>query len=167
MKSTCDTVVERVALGEALGELAEHAASCERCRRLVALPVELGAVHRELDPGLGFTARMTAGAQHRIAVRRRRRITGALAVAVAASVVGVLVMTREQPAAEVSTRPTPAAERPKPAQDAPASEASDDEMQELVKFANVDRALHQRADWKSIEEPLAPYRELLEGKIEP
>ena len=65
MSSTCDRVAERIALGEPLDDVSEHAATCERCRRLVALPVELGATHREADPGLGFSARMTAGAQHR------------------------------------------------------------------------------------------------------
>ena len=74
MSSTCDIVAERVALGEPLGDAADHAASCERCKRLVALPVELGAMHREAEPGMGFSARMTAGAQHRIVVRRRRRL---------------------------------------------------------------------------------------------
>src|SRR5205823_3266558 len=57
--TTCDVVAERVALGEPLGDAAEHAERCPKCRRLVALPAELGATHRELDPGLGFSARMT------------------------------------------------------------------------------------------------------------
>src|SRR5690606_16773083 len=105
MSSTCDQVAERVALGEPLGEVGEHAATCERCKRLVALPVELGAVHRDVDPGLGFSARMTAGAQHRILVRRRRRIAAMSAAAVAATALGVFVMMREPDRASVATNP--------------------------------------------------------------
>ena len=43
MNATCDAVAERVALGEPLGELREHVATCARCQRLVALPGQLGA----------------------------------------------------------------------------------------------------------------------------
>ena len=73
MKSPCDIVAERIALGEPLGDQAEHAAACASCRTLAALPTEIGAMRTEADPGLGFSARMTAGAQHRITIRRRRR----------------------------------------------------------------------------------------------
>src|SRR5690349_298870 len=100
MSSTCDQVAERIALGEPLGDVGEHATTCERCKRLVALPVELGATHREADPGLGFSARMTAGAQHRIVVRRKRRVAAGLAVAVAATTLGVFVVTRQPPPLE-------------------------------------------------------------------
>src|SRR2546423_15622782 len=93
MTSHRDTVVTASAVGEQLAELAEHAASCDRCKRAVALPVEIGAVHREADPGLGFTARMTAGTQQRVASRKRRRIATGMAFAVAASTAGVFVMT--------------------------------------------------------------------------
>lgn len=172
MKSTCDTVAERIALGESLGDVAEHAATCERCRRLVALPVELGVVHSEVDPGLGFTARMTAGAQHRIAVRKRRRIATGIAGAMVASAVAVVVMTH-QPESDL---PTTSVQRPNPATDTnnqkidtkdDTGEPDPDELQ-LVQFAtNYDVAIHPHADWKSIEKPLAPYGELLEGKFEP
>ncbi len=167
MKTTCDIVAERIALGEALGEHAEHAETCEQCKRLVALPVELGVVHSEVDPGLGFTARMTAGAQHRIAVRRRRRITGSIALALVASIGGVFVMTREHPPVEVA-RPTPMMQDQKPTPTPTGDdEENDADVQTLVQFSDVERANHISANWKAIEKPLAPYRELLEGKIEP
>ena len=38
MMTTCDSVAERIALGETLGELTEHAASCERCQGMIDLP---------------------------------------------------------------------------------------------------------------------------------
>ena len=84
MSSPCDVVAERVALGEPLGDVADHATSCAKCRRLAALPTELGVVSSEADPGLGFTARMTSGAQHLLVVRQRRRIVAAAVSAAAA-----------------------------------------------------------------------------------
>jgi len=73
---TCDQVAERVALGESLGDLADHAAECPHCKRLIALPVELSMMKRDADPGMGFASRMTAGAQHRITARRHQRLRG-------------------------------------------------------------------------------------------
>ena len=35
--SLCDQVAERVALGESLGALSEHAAACASCQRLIAM----------------------------------------------------------------------------------------------------------------------------------
>ena len=92
--SECDVVVERTALGEPLGDLAEHAATCERCQRLATLPGELAAVPREVDPGVGFTARMTVGAQHVLAARRRRRVVAGIAAATAVAAGAVFVVTR-------------------------------------------------------------------------
>ena len=68
MMSPCDLVSERIALGEPLAELDEHVSSCTRCQRLVAMPAQLGATRHSVDPGLGFSARMTVGAQHRLVV---------------------------------------------------------------------------------------------------
>jgi hypothetical protein len=172
MSSTsCDQVAERVALGEPLGEMGEHAATCERCKRLVALPVELGATRREADPGLGFSARMTAGAQHRIGVRRRQRIAGGLAAAVAATTLGVFAMTRqtsnEAPIAvtpPAPTTPLPASQERDPWNtDEPTTDeqSGDEDVRSLVQLANTDRAMHASADWESIQEPLSPYDRLL------
>lgn len=161
MTSPCDIVLERIALGEPLAELGEHAASCENCRRVVALPVELGQVHGEADPGLGFTARMTAGAQHRVQARRRRRLATGLAFAVVASAAGVVVMTHHgEPAHPVATTPSPATETHPPTV---MEDASDDELQTLVELADVDTASHTTANWNRITKPLAPYRKLAEG----
>jgi hypothetical protein len=172
MSSTCDQVAERIALGEQLGEAGEHAATCERCQRLVALPVELGATHRDVDPGLGFSARMTAGAQQRIVVRRRRRIAGMAAAAVAVATLGVFALTREPELEKVVETPTrddrqlPATQ---PSQDDPwdpnreADEDDDEDVRALVQLANTERSSKLSADWGRISQPLAPYRSLLRG----
>ena len=166
--TTCDTVAERIALGEPLGDLAEHAASCARCRGLVALPAELGALRHESDPGLGFTARLTSGAQHRLAVRRRRRVALGLAGAVAAAVLAVFMFARQPDEGPVAITlpqlPQPAAitsHTPDPWKD-PAPDAIDPDARALLHMAHAARA-HHRAHWSRIEKPLAPYRELLEG----
>jgi len=163
MSTTCDIVAERIALGEPLGDAADHATTCSRCRRLAALPTELGAVRREADPGLGFTARMTAGAQHRIAVRKRRRLAGGLAVAIAVTSLGVFAVTREAPhEQQVAVAPPP----PQPAvqtnPDPWASDEADEDVRELLHLANhPERGF--TADWGRIQKPLAPYRVVLQG----
>lgn len=174
MSSTCDQVAERVALGEPLGDVGEHAATCERCKRLVALPVELGATHREVDPGIGFSARMTAGAQHRIVVRRRRRIAAVSATSLAAAAVGVLVLTREPAPEPIASTPPPSHETQRPALEVPADDPwntddrddsadIDEDVRALVQLADTDRSARLSADWGHIGKPLAPYRSLLRG----
>lgn len=158
--AVCDAALERVAVGEPLGELAEHVTGCARCQRGLALAGKLGATHREIDPGLGFAARMTVGAQHRLAVRRRRRIAAGLAATVAAGVIGVVVLTRtsESPRSTVATdtRPAPA---PEPAIDP----ATDADVKALVHLADVDRSSRLSARWRRITKPLATYRSLVQG----
>jgi hypothetical protein len=171
MSSTCEIVAERIALGEPLGDAGEHAATCERCKRLVALPVELGVTHREVDPGLGFSARMTAGAQHRIVVRRRRRIAGMAAAAVAVATLGVFAFTREpeavQPEVAVvphETNPTQlGGGRPDPWDTSEHADEGDEDLRALVQLADTDRASRLSADWEDITTPVAPYRALLRG----
>lgn len=176
MSTTCDVVAERVALGEPLGDAADHAASCPRCRQIAALPTELGVVHREADPGIGFTARMTAGAQHRFAVRRRRRVAAGLATAIAATTLGVFVVTRSPTApktAEIEPPipPTLPATHQDDSQNDPwnpdqAPATDDDDLASLVYFADTDRAAAYTANWKEISAPLRPYRAVVEG-VEP
>lgn len=169
MKEVCGIVAERVALGEPLGDAAEHAATCPRCRRLAALPTELGATHSEADPGIGFAARVTAGAQKRIVVRRRRRIAATLAAGIAATTVGVVLFTREgapvvDTTAQTQTPPAPAVQTPqkKGSDDAP-TPAVDEDVKFLVKMARADRNAHVSARWGRIEKSLAPYKHLVKG----
>lgn len=161
MMTTCDSVAERIALGEALGELAEHAASCERCQSVIALPAKLGATRHDVDPGLGFAARMTAGAQHRIAVRRRRRVATGLAVSVAAGALAVFVFTRTP-----DTRPAPtvvSTDTTRPTPEPIALPTAEEDLAALINLADVDRSSRLAADWSEIEKPLRPYRNLLKG----
>ena len=173
--TTCDVVAERVALGEALGDAAEHAERCPKCRRLVALPAELGATHREPDLGLGFSARMTAGAQHRVVVRRRKRIAAGMAAVVAAAAVAAIFITRTPDAPTLATNPPDPTQLPAtnthdkdkndPWKDKD-SAGVDDDVRALVQLADTDGAQHTTAHWKRINKPLAPYRALLQG-VEP
>ena len=171
MSTTCNTVAERIALGEPLGELADHAASCVRCKRVVALQLELASVKREADPGMGFAARVTAGAQHRLVVRRRRRIAAAAGLGVAAAAAIMLVVTHQpQDEGGFAFKPpvlNQAGTDPQPKQpdkkDPWKLHQIDDDVRALVRLANVDRASHLSANWGRIEKSLAPYRAVLKG----
>ena len=170
MISSCDLVAERVALGEPLGDLAEHAASCVRCRRLAALPTELAGARQTADPGLGFSARITAGAQRRLVVRKRQRVAIAFAGMVAAAAAAVVVVTREpEPASvaiDIPRLPQPAVRNePSHQHDPWDPDGVDPDARDLVRLARGG-ASHYHEDWDAIEKPLAPYRSLLKG-VEP
>lgn len=155
---TCDVVAERLALGEPLGDLAEHAATCERCKATDALTAQLAGVHRDIEPGMGFAARMTAGAQHRIIVRRRRRIAGIAAASTLAASLGVFVMTRshEEPALQPA-----AIEQKTDAPADPSEVAADTEF--LLR--DPSRIVKQSADWGHIGKPVRPYKHVLKGLL--
>jgi hypothetical protein len=166
MKSSpCEIVAERVAVGDPLGEVADHAASCARCRALTALPVELGASRRDIEPGAGFSARVTAGAQRRLGQRQRRRValaSTAIAFTAAASVALVVrgpSAPQDEPMDESST--TAPAARPLPAQ--PIAVNQDDDARALLRFAHYEHASRASARWSHITKPLAPYRQLVAG----
>lgn len=168
MKEVCDIVAERVALGEPLGDAAEHAATCSRCRRLSALPGELGETHQESDPGIGFAARMTAGAQKRITVRRRRRVAATLAAAVVATTLGVVFLTRQPTDETVAVQPdkhdTAATNTQKQHDTDPKPDPKiDEDVRYLVELARTDRAARSSANWRRIEKSLAPYKHLVKG----
>ena len=158
----CDTVAERIALGEPLAELDEHVSSCARCQRVVAMPGQLGATRHSVDVGLGFSARMTVGAQHRLVVRRRRRIAAGLAATVAAGMIGVFAITRE-PESEIAQLQPAVAER------LPTDETTlfdDGEVQFLVEIADTKRSSRLSAHWARIQRPLAPYKQLVDHLAE-
>lgn len=167
-ESMCDQVTERVALGEPLGELSEHAAGCSSCQGLARVSSRLAQTHQAVDPGLGFSARMTVGAQHRIAVRRRRRLAVGLAATALAGALGVMAVAHT-PEARL---PGPVATQP-PSQDhkAPALErdpwedaASDADLAALVQLADIDRSSRLSARWRHIKRPLAAYKKLLDAE---
>ena len=158
----CETVAERVALGEPLAEHEEHAGRCARCKLVVEMPGKLGATKHEIDPGLGFAARMTVGAQQRITQRRRRRVAAALGTTVAAGLVAVFFVTRSpanEPTNNVSTE--------MPVVDPKLEPATDAELKALVDLADVERSAHLSANWRQIKKPLSPYRKLLQGVVTP
>ena len=156
--TACSSVAERVVLEEPLAELAAHVATCSRCRRLVAMPEQLaGRPRAALDPGLGFSARMTSAAQQRIAIRRRRRIATTLAATVAACVVGVFVVTRppNEPHQTAAIAPPIHADQPVVIEDS--------DLADLVRLADTWRARRASAPWGRIHKPLAPYIKLVKG----
>ena len=159
MSNPCDVVAERVALGDELGDMAEHAATCPRCRRIAALPAELGAMKSEVDPGLGFSARVTAGAQQRIVVRHRRRIAAAAVSAAAAASLLTFALTRDP--ANNNDVAQPAADLGSQSPDEAADET--DDAKALVQLADTDRSRRFSANWSEIQKPLKPYRTLVQG----
>ena len=171
-ESLCDVVAERMALGEPLAELSEHVASCESCQGLVAVSNKLGATHHAVDPGLGFSARMTVGAQHLLGVRRRRRFAAGLAATVATGMFGVFVVARtpERAGQEPVTPPTlarpttPELDPSKDAKDA-VDEPADADLAALVDLADTERSTHLSAHWGHIKKPLSPYKKLLKGVV--
>jgi len=158
--ATCESVAERIALGETLGELAEHAASCERCQRIIDLPAKLGATRHEVDPGLGFAARMTVGAQSRIAARRRNRVAAGLAASVAAGAFVVFALTRT---ADRTPEPVVGTDTTNPTPDPVVEPTSDADLAALINLSDVDRSSRLSANWSNIKKPLRPYRKLLQG----
>lgn len=160
MNPICDVVAERTAVGEPLAEHADHARTCERCLPVVTLAHQLGGVHRDVDPGLGFSARMTAGAQHRLGVRRRRRIAAGAGAAVAVGALAVVLVMRPgaRPVpSEVATDTRP----PIPERADPPPTPPDPELATLVRLADTDRSRRLSANWARIGTPLKPYRHLL------
>jgi hypothetical protein len=164
-RSICDQVTERVALGESLGELAGHAMTCASCQGLMAVSSQLSAARHDVDPGLGFTARMTVGAQHRLAVRRRRKLAVGFAATVACGAFGVFVVTHT-PEDPMATAPTarPVAKAPSVPDEPPATpDEVNAELTQLVRLADVDHNRQISADWSSVEAPLTPYKKLVKG----
>jgi hypothetical protein len=155
----CDLVIERVALGEPLGKLSEHVTSCARCQRIVAMPGRLGATRHASEPGHGFAARMTVGAQHLIVVRRRRRLAAGLAATVAAGVLGVFVVTRSPDEPQQRA----AVELPQPVKDNQPVAADEADLDMLVRLADTRRARRVSAPWGRIQKPLKPYMQLVKG----
>jgi hypothetical protein len=165
----CDQVTERLAMGEPLAELSEHVSSCESCQGVVAVSSQLGATHHAVDPGLGFSARMTVGAQHRLVVRRRRRLATGLAATVVTGAFGVLIVAHApsgSPGEHVATQPPQRPLQPEqPVQEPPKVNDSDADLAALVQLADVDRSARLSARWTHIKKPLAPYKKLVKGVV--
>lgn len=165
MSNVCDSVTERVALGEPLGELRGHVESCALCQRTIAMPNNIASATERPDPGLGFAARMTIGAQHKLVVRRRRRVVATAGASVAAAAIAVFALTRSS----VPTEPENKAaldKLPAPApvvNDEKSEPVGDPELAQLVNLADTKRAARASAHWGRIRKPLAPYIQLVKG----
>lgn len=165
-ESLCDRVAEQVALGEPLAELSEHVSSCASCQGLVAVSDKLGATHHAVDPGLGFSARMTVGAQHLLGVRRRRRFAAGLAATVATGMFGVFVVARSPDApSPVDNKQIAPPTTPTPENKDTPPEFGDADLAALLDLADTERSSHLSARWGHIKKPLAPYKKLLKGVV--
>jgi hypothetical protein len=123
-------------------------------------------VTTEADPGLGFTARMTSGAQHLLVARQRRRIVTAAVSAAAAASLLTFALTRKPDNATQTAQPaieTGSNKNPEEVAD-PGDET--DDLRALVRLADTDRSAEYSADWGAIEKPLAPYATVVKG-VEP
>jgi hypothetical protein len=168
MTSPCDTVADRLALGEPLSdEQQAHVTRCAGCARLAGVPRLLAAAAEDPEPGPGFSARMTLGARTRLAERRRNRLIATTVAAAAVVAVGGIAVTRPDRDVTVGAirtidelephpQPPPVIER--------AAAAGEEIVLDLVRVADVDRALEGSAAWSEIAEPLLPYRALLESR---
>ena len=172
--SVCDQVAERVALGEPLAEHAEHVEGCASCKDLIAMSSKLGATRHAVDPGLGFTARMTVGAQHRIAARRRQRLAVGLAATVVSGAFGVFVVTHTPTVSQPAIVPpepslkTPPTNDPWDANEPQPVEADEDsDLAMLVDYSDVERSARASANWKHITRPLAAYKRLVKDAETP
>lgn len=163
MNAVCESVTERIALGEPLGDLRDHVTTCARCERTLAMPGRIAAATERPDPGLGFAARMTIGAQHKLVIRRRRRIVTTAGASVAAAAVAAFVLTRPAAPTEPDKK-NAAVEMPDPpiADERPVA-AADDDLINLVNLADTKRASRASAPWGRIRKPLKPYIQLVKG----
>lgn len=174
MMSPCDGVAERLACGEPLAELADHAEECPRCQGLFAAQRLLTQRSSNMgEPARGFTSRMTVMANQRLVTRHRRRVVGYAALSAAAAAMLTFALVRDpqkespsaaarqpyetQPVAEL---PAGGNDQPSP-WDAPNAEAdAEEEARALLALART-YAAPVSADWDAIEKPLSAYRQLL------
>ncbi len=170
MSELCESVTERIALGEPLNELRDHVASCARCERTLAMPTRIAAATERPDPGLGFAARMTIGAQHKLVVRRRRRVAATAGVSVAAAALAVFALTRSAPpepenkaALETNVLPPVADQGKKNENNEKPVLAENPELVQLVHLSDTKRASRESARWGRIRKPLRPYIQLVKG----
>jgi hypothetical protein len=179
MSNVCDQFAEAVVTGDAVETFAPHVATCERCQQTqrAAAALQQTATAGQLrasapDPGLGFTARITVGAQHRVVQRRRNRyiMTGAGGLAAAAALTA-LVISQRTPAAPVAqpaiTAPAPT--QPAPMEPAPADALAiedRDNLRALVRWQATADAWQQdrlptAARWRRTIKPVAAYQTIV------
>ena len=166
MSELCESVTERIALGEPLGELRDHAATCARCERMLAMPTRIAAATERPDPGLGFAARMTIGAQHKLALRRGQRMAAPAGGSLPAAALG-FALPRSTTPPEPDNRAAIETKVPAPVADQAKNEkpvlVDNPELVQLVNLSDTKRAARESARWGRIRKPLRPYIQLVKG----
>jgi len=159
MSVHCNRVAARAASDEELGEeLRSHVEVCDDCAALLAIPrglSEISACRSKLEPGPGFTSRVSRSAFRTVDRRRRVRVAGMATAAACACalVVGAVTWGVTASSSSSEERATAASGRID-AEATPAAEADTAAVAELVSLYDVDSALSYRADWDYIQEPL-------------
>ena len=184
MKTTCEQFANAVVTDEDIASFTEHVATCGRCQGLARTVAGLGAASgpgqlraTDAEPRMGFAARITVGAQHRVTQRRRNRyiMTGAGGLVAAAAVTALLVSQRNagtpaQPAANVPSLEKPEPTQPEPVTDpAPVPHVLDedrDNLRALVRWQATADAWQQdrlpsAVNWRKTIKPVAAYQTVL------
>ena len=165
MKSPCDLVAERLAVGDPLSaDEQDHATRCVACARLAAMPRLIAAAVTEPEPAPGFSARMTARALDRLKERRRNRLIATTIAAAGVVLAGGFAIARpDHRLGDVGAMRALAELEPHPAPP-PVAETSERAQRvalDLVRAADVDRSITGEAPWSDVTQPLVPYRALL------
>jgi len=161
MTALCNEVAARAAAGEELGEeLRGHASVCDECAAILAIPKGLGeisACRAKLEPGPGFTSRVSRSAFRTLDRRRRVRVAGLATAAACACALVVGALTWHLSASSPADRQAElAATAPLATAEAPAGEVDAAAAAELASLYDLDSALAYHADWNYIQEPLEP-----------
>lgn len=166
----CDEVTERLALGEPLGDVEDHVATCPACSRLVGLPRLVAASAHAAEPNPGFVIRSTAGARTLMVRRRRNRIIGNGIAAAAVLVLAVWAVRspiaggkHKQPSQQVQVpwrNPEPI-NVPDPTLLTPVT--NDVIGNELETISNFDRVMAPSRQWNAAQAPLSRYRIVVQG----
>jgi hypothetical protein len=161
--SPCDVVIERLALGEPIGDVEDHVATCPACSRLIALPRLVAASAHAAEPNPGFAIRTAAGARAKLVTRRRNRIATNAIAAIAAVALGVWALrTPIEPTLQMQGMHT----APSPLEPIHNSDRTPDDLTltdeeigaELGRISDFDRVLAPSPRWDDAEAPLHGYR---------
>jgi len=167
----CDEVTERLALGEPLGDVEDHVATCPACSRLVGLPRLVAASAHAAEPNPGFAIRSTAGARTLLVRRRRNRIIGNAIAAAAVLVLAVWAVKSPIGGADKHKQPQQGIQSPwhnpepinNPDPTLLTPVTNDVIGTELKTISNFDRVMAPSRQWNAAQAPLSRYRIVVQG----